>query len=196
LAALRPGGIVDRLIVAGTSVAVAIPGFFLGLVLVSWFAVGLGWFPAVGYVPITESPAEWLHHIILPAVALSTVSVAEVTRQLRGSLTDVLQSEYIIAARARGVRTRKLVLKHALKNAALPVITILGVRVSQLIGGTVVIETVFNIQGLGRTLVNAALGADIDVVLGVTVVAALVVLVTNLIIDLVQPLLNPRLRTG
>jgi peptide/nickel transport system permease protein len=196
LAALRPGGVVDRLIVAGTSVAVAIPGFFLGLVLVSWFAVGLGWFPAVGYVGITENPAEWLHHIILPAIALSTVSVAEVTRQLRGSLTDVLQSEYVVAARARGVPSRILVLKHGLKNAALPVLTILGVRVSQLIGGTVVIETVFNIQGMGRTLVNAALGADIDVVLGVTVVAALVVLVTNVLIDLVQPLLNPRLRTG
>lgn len=194
LAALRPGGVVDRLVVATTSVAVAIPGFFLGLVLVSWFAVGLGWFPAVGYVGITESPGEWLHHIILPSIALSTVTAAEVTRQLRGSLTDVLQSEYIVAARARGVSSRTLVIRHALKNAALPVLTILGVRVSQLIGGTVVIETVFNIQGMGRTLVNAALNADIDVVLGITVVAALVVLVTNLLIDVVQPVLNPRLR--
>ncbi|MFV0307496.1 MAG: ABC transporter permease [Desertimonas sp.] len=194
LAAIRPGGVVDRAVVASTSIAVAIPGFFLGLVLVKWFAVDLGWFPAVGYKPFLDSPTTWLHHIFLPSVALSTVTAAEVTRQLRGSLTDVLQSEYIVSARARGVPRRSLIVRHGLKNAVLPVLTILGVRVSQLIGGTVVIETVFNIDGMGRTLVNAAITADIDVVLGVTVVATVAVIITNLAIELIQPLLNPRLR--
>lgn len=195
LAALRPGGWIDRLVVVSASVAVALPSFFLGLVLVSWFAVRWNWFPAVGYRPLLDDPGEWLRHIILPSIALSTVTIAEVTRQLRGTLTDVLSSEYIVAARARGVPSRLLVVRHALKNAVMPVLTILGVRISQLIGGTVVIETVFNIQGMGRTLVNAALDADVNVVLGVTVVTAVVVLISNVVIDLIQPYFNPRLRS-
>lgn len=195
LAAAKPRGIVDRLAVAGTSVAVAIPGFFLALVLVKWFAVGRHWFPAVGYKPFTEGIGAWLHSVILPAIALSTVTAAEVLRQLRGSLADVLQSEYIVSGRARGIPWRRLLTRHGLKNALLPVLTILGVRVSQLIGGTVVIEKVFNIQGLGRTLVDAAIVADIDVVLGVTVVATLAVIITNVLIDFIQPILNPRLRS-
>lgn len=195
LAALRPGGWVDRLVVAAASFAVAIPGFFLGLVLVTYLAVKWNWFPAVGYTGPTTSISEWLRHLVLPAVALSTVTVAEVTRQLRGSLTDVMHSEYIIAARARGVPSHVLVIRHALKNAALPVLSVLGVRVSQLIGGTVVIEGVFNIEGIGKTVVHAALTGDVDVVLGVTVVAALVVLLSSLVLDVVAPMINPRLRT-
>lgn len=195
IAALRPGGIADRIVVGLASFAVALPGFFLGLVLVTYFAVRHTWFPAVGYVGPTTSIGEWLKHIVLPSIALSTVTVAEVTRQLRGALTDVLQSEYIVAARARGFTRRSIVVRHGLKNAALPVLTVLSVRVSQLIGGTVVIEGVFNIEGMGKTAVNGAITGDIPVVLGVTVVASLVVLLSNLAIDVLQPIVNPRLRT-
>jgi len=195
VAAMYAGKPIDRLTVATTSIAVAIPGFFLALLLVKWFAVDRHWFPAVGYEPFTDGVGPWLKSIFLPAVALSTVTAAEVTRQLRGSMTDVLHSEYIVAARSRGVSRRSLLARHGLKNAVLPVLVILGVRVSQLIAGTVVIETVFNIQGLGRTLVTAAIDGDIDVVLGVTVVATIAVIFTNIVIEVVQPLLNPRLRT-
>jgi peptide/nickel transport system permease protein len=137
-----------------------------------------------------------LRSLILPAIALSAISAAEVTRQLRGSLADVLQSEYIMAARARGVTPNLLVLRDGLRNSLVSVVAVLGVRVAQLIGGTVVIETLFNIHGLGSTVVSAAIQGDVPVVLGVTIVIAVVVILTSIVIDAIQPALNPRLRTS
>ena len=195
-AALRPQGVFDRSVTVLASLGVAIPGFFVALILVMWFAVERPWFPAVGYVPLLEDPLEWLHHIILPAIALATVSIAEITRQLRGSLVDVLDTDYVLAARGRGIPTKTLVYRHSLKNAAVPVMTVLGVRLSQMIAGTVIIETVFNISGIGSTVVRAAINGDIPVVLGVTMLTTIFVIVTNLAIDLIHPLLNPKVRTA
>ncbi len=195
-AALRPQGVFDRIVTVLASVGVAIPGFFVALILVMWFAVERPWFPAVGYVPLLEDPLEWLHHIILPAIALATVSIAEVTRQLRGSLVDVLDTDYVLAARGRGIPTKTLVYRHSLKNAAVPVMTVLGVRLSQMIAGTVIIETIFNISGIGNTVVRAAINGDIPVVLGVTMLTTIFVLITNVAIDLIHPLLNPKVRTA
>lgn len=195
-AAYRPHGLVDRAVTVMYSAGIAVPGFFIALVLVAQFAVTRQVFPAVGYVPFSEDPYEWFRHLVLPAFALSTVSVAEITRQLRGSLVDVLQSDYVLSARARGVPTLPLVFHHGLKNAAVPVMTVLGVRISQMVGATVIIESIFNINGLGSAVVDGALSGDIPVVLGVTVFTSVVVLATNIVIDLAHPFFNPKVRAA
>jgi peptide/nickel transport system permease protein len=196
ISALKPRGFVDRSITLLSSLGVALPSFWVALLLVSWFAVRLGWFPAVGYVPITESPYEWAKHLVLPAISLAGVTTAELARQLRGSLQDVLASDYVLAAHAKGIKGSRVVIKHGLKNALSPALAVLSVRVSQLIGGSVIIETIFNIRGLGLTVVRAALTRDVPIVLGVTVVTSVVVLVCSLAIEIIHPFLNPKLRTA
>jgi peptide/nickel transport system permease protein len=196
ISALKPRGLVDRSITLLSSIGVALPSFWVALLLVSWFAVRLGWFPAVGYVPITESPYEWAKHLVLPAISLAGVTTAELARQLRGSLQDVLASDYVLAAHAKGIKSSTVVVKHGLKNALSPALAVLSVRVSQLIGGSVIIETIFNIRGLGLTVVRAALTRDVPIVLGVTVVTSVVVLVCSLAIEIIHPFLNPKLRTA
>lgn len=194
--ALRPGGVVDRLVTLASSIGVAVPNFWIALLFVAYFAVRLGWLPAVGYVPFAEDPVEWLRHVVLPATALAGVTTAELTRQLRGSLQDVLGSDYVLAAHAKGMPGSTVVLKHGLKNALSPTLAVLVVRISQLVGGTVIVETIFNIRGLGLDVVRAALARDVPIVLGVAVVTSLVVLACSLVIEVVHPYLNPKLRSA
>lgn len=194
VAALRVNGLVDRVVTAGSSLFVAVPGFWLAMLLVFVFSVKLGWLPALGYAPLTEGVGPWFEHLLLPAVALSAVPSAEIARQLRGSLVDELESHYVRAARARGISRGSIVVRHALKNAALPVVTILGFRVSQTIGAAVVIERVFGFNGLGSVSVTAAFQSDLNVILAITVITLLVVAVANLLVDLSYGLLNPRVR--
>ena len=194
LAAMRVGGVVDRLVTAGTSVAVATPSFWLAVLMVYLFALKLGWLPAIGYEPFGEGVWPWFEHLILPSLALSAVPAAELARQLRGSLVDEFDSHYVLAAKARGIPRRSIVARHALKNAALPVVTIPGFRVSQLIGSAVIIERVFAINGLGSVSVTAAFQGDMNVILGITVVTLIVVALANLLVDLSYGLLNPRVR--
>lgn len=196
VSALRPRGIVDRMVTVGTTLAVAVPSFWLGLLLVSVFAVRTRWLPATGYSPLADGFAAWLEHVILPAAALSTVLTAEIARQLRTSLQEALNSPYVLAARAQGAGTVEVVIRECLRNSMSPVVAVLGVRLSQLIAGTVVIEQVFNLQGLGSMTVRAVLGRDIPVVLGMTVFTAIVVLVLNVVVEILHPILNPRLRTS
>jgi peptide/nickel transport system permease protein len=195
IAALRPNGIVDRFVLAQTVLGISLPQFWIGLVLVVVLAVKLGWFPAVGYKPLSVGAVPWFEHIILPAIALSIQPGSEIARQLRGSLIDVLGTDYILAARARGIPTWTLVSKHALKNAAAPVVTITGFRFAQLPGTAVVVEGVFALNGLGSLVTRAALTADTAVVLGVVVLTLVFVLIVNLLVDLSYGYLNPRIRT-
>ena len=137
------------------SIAIAVPPFWLGLMLVLLLAVNNAIFPSLGYVPFTEDPWEWLNHLILPGIALAAFGAAELALQLKGSLTDTLRRDYVLAARAKGMPKRSLVFKHGLKNAAIPVVTVLGFRVAQLLGGTVIIESVFTLPGLGTLALNS-----------------------------------------
>jgi peptide/nickel transport system permease protein len=196
LAALKPRSIYDRGTTVIAALGVAVPGFWLALVLASEFAVQRPWLPAIGYTPFGDDPLQWTRHLILPALALATVVAAELMRQLRGTLQDALRTDYVMAARAKGVRTGKLVFKHAMKNAAVPVITVLGVRFATLLGGTVILESIFNLQGLGQATLRAVLARDIPVVLGVTVFVTLVVLVTNIAIEMLHPYFNPKVKTA
>ena len=194
LAASRQGSWVDRVISAIASAGVAIPSFLLALVLVREFAVERSVFPALGYVPFTESPSDWLYHLVLPALALSGITVGEMTRHLRSSLIDVLHQDYILTAHAKGMKRWVILCKHALRNAGIPVVTVLGIRFSQLLGATVIVEFIFVIRGSGAVLVTATQNGDVNVVLGIAVVATVLVVFANLLVDATYGFLNPKLR--
>jgi peptide/nickel transport system permease protein len=173
---------------------VAMPNFWVGLVLIIVFALWNPWLPALGYVKFTDDPAEAIKHLILPAITLGTAAAAETTRQLRSALSDVLHQDYIRTARAKGLRGRTVIARHALKNAAVPVITVIGLQVSVLLGGSVIVEQVFGIPGLGQLAIRAVLERDIPMIQGVVVVTTVVVLLVNLAVDLAYGWLNPKVR--
>jgi peptide/nickel transport system permease protein len=195
LASLRRGA-VARAVDAVALLGFALPSFWLASGLVALFAVRLGWFPAIGYVPFAESPADWLRSLILPIAALALASVAFVAKQTRESMSGVLDSEYVRMARAHGVPGRSLVLRHALRNAAVPVLTVIGVQAVGLLAGTLFVENVFSLPGLGSLLVQSALAHDVPVVLGITMTITLLVVFVNAVVDLAYTWLNPRVRTS
>jgi peptide/nickel transport system permease protein len=192
--ALRPGRPVDKVSRAGTSLAIAIPNYWLAIELVVLFAVTWHLLPASGYVKFSENPAEWLRHIILPAIALGVWSAASLARQLRASLIDALDTRYVRTAWAKGAGTSRVVLKHALKNAAIPVVTILGLQIGFLLGGTVIIEQIFSIPGMGPYFIRAVTSFDVPVIQGVAIVFVLVAVTLSLVVDITYGFLDPRVR--
>jgi peptide/nickel transport system permease protein len=194
LAALRPRGLLDRAIVIVSSFLVAVPSFWLALMLVVVFSVENNWLPAVGYVPFTEDPWEWFRHLILPATAVGMLASAETTLQLRASLIDTTERDFILAARARGLRRRSIMLRHALKTGSIPIATILGFRLAFLIGGTVIIERIFAINGMGTLVIGASQGGDVNLMLGIVVLITTAVVLMNALVDITYGWLNPRLR--
>lgn len=194
VAGMRPGSAWDRLVVFGTNLGIAIPGFWLALMLVLVFAVQLGWLPVLGYARLRDSPADWLRHITLPSLALSARMAASLTRQLRASMIEVLSSNYVRTAWAKGASTPRVLAKHALKNAALPAITILGLQTSTLIGGSVIIEQIFGLPGMGSFALRSMLSRDLPVIQAVTLLFAVVHIGANLLVDLSYGLLNPKVR--
>jgi len=194
VAARRPGSLVDRGVTALTSLGLAIPTFWLGLILIVIFVYRLAWLPPTGFVPFTESPAEWARTIAMPAIALGIPSSAVLARQTRSALVDVLQQDYMRAARARGASHRGALLHHGLKNAAAPLITVLGFEILAMLGGSIVIEQLFAIHGFGDLAYNAVQTRDFPVVQGVVVVTALLVVLINLAVDLLYAWANPKAR--
>ena len=193
-AGLYPGSLLDRLITIATSALVGIPGFLLGIILIIYFGLRLGWFPVIGYSPIAEGIGAWLHSITLPAFALAIPTGALVARQMRSSMSNVLQSKYVQAARAGGIPRWRIVSRYALPNAMIPVITVIGFRIAVILGSTFVIELVFNISGVGRLLVKSVLDQDVPVIQGGLMLVALIVAISSLLIDLSYAWLNPRVR--
>ncbi|NJP04559.1 MAG: ABC transporter permease [Chloroflexaceae bacterium] len=194
LAGAHPGSVVDRFSVFIASLGLALPAFWLAILLSSWFAIELGWFPAVGYTPFRESPIGWLHSLVLPSLALGLPSSAFVTRQMRSSLRGVLQTPYIRAARATGVGGWSLIWRHALRNALIPVITIIGFEMTRLVGGAFLVEQVFALPGMGSLMINAVLERDIPTVQGIILVIACLVIAINVLVDISYGWLNPRVR--
>lgn len=194
LATLRRGGLADRIVNAAAAVAIALPTFWISLVLVALFAVQFPLFPTSGYVPFSENPSEWLAHLILPAVALSLLPAAEVALQLRSSLGQELASDYITNARAKGLSEGSVVFKHALKNAAIPVVTVFGYRLSEVLAGAVTIEVIHNIPGLGRLALDSVQNRDVPVLLAFVLLSTAVVVVVNLVVDLSYGYFNPKVR--
>jgi peptide/nickel transport system permease protein len=194
LGAMRPGGVVDRVVSGVSALLLAVPAFWLALVLVLLFAVRTPLFPAIGYTPLADGFGQWLRHLILPAVALAVNPAATIALQLKSALVSEEGRDYLLAARARGLRHPSLLFKHALKNASVPVVTILGFRVAVLIGGTVIIETVFAIPGMGLLAQQTAVNQDVPVILGVVTVTVVVIMLLNGLVDIANGLLNPKLR--
>jgi len=188
--ARRADTAIDAVIASFSSAGAAMPSFWLGLVLVSIFALRLDWLPATGFVSLAADPASALRHLVLPSIALGAVGAAEIARQLRG----VLIEDHVRTLRAKGLAERRVVWVHALRGAAVPLLTIIGLQVSRLLGATVVVEAVFGIQGVGTLVVDAANNRDYYVVQGVVVVMAAIVILINFAVDVCYRISDPRIR--
>jgi peptide/nickel transport system permease protein len=192
--AARRGGWVDSAVQFIAVIGFAVPGFLIALYLVLWFAIDLGWFRATGYVPLTESFTGWLSSVTLPIAALSLSAIAAVTQQVRGSVIDAMSRDYVRTLRSRGLSMNRVVFVHVLRNAGGPALAVLAVQFVGLLGGAVIVEQVFAIPGIGQLTVSATSSGDIPVVMGVVVATAIIVVVVNLLIDLAQAALNPKVR--
>lgn len=193
-AAMRPRSWVDRLATLGATLGQAIPNFWFGLILVAVFAVNLRWFPATGFTPLSASPGNWLLSVILPALALGLSSSAAIARQVRSAMVGVLQQDYIRAARAQGLSGRRVVFRHALTNAMVPVIAVLSFQLTVLLGGALIVEQVFAINGLGTLAITAVRQQDIPMIQGLVLVMVAIVVMVQLATDILYGLLNPKAR--
>jgi ABC-type dipeptide/oligopeptide/nickel transport system permease component len=187
ISAVKRGSVIDRLAMVGAVAGQAVPIFWLALLLIAFFGVQLRWLPVYGYGTVA--------HLVLPAVSLSTIIVGRLARVVRSSMLEVLGQDYIRTARAKGLGDARLLFLHALRNAAIPIVTLLGLQFAQLLGGAVVTETIFAWPGVGRLVVEAIFNRDFPVVQGVVLVVSLIFVVVSLLIDVAYALLDPRVRT-
>ena len=193
-AAWRAGSTVDTSIMIFAVLGFSVPVFVIAYCLMWVFSLQLGWFPVQGYKPIGDGFGPFLRSIALPTIALSVVYVALIARISRASMLEVLNEDYIRTARAKGQIERTVMMSHALKNAAVPIITIIGIGIALLIGGVVVTESVFNIPGLGRLTIDAVLRRDYPIIQGVILVFSAAYVIVNLLIDIAYSFLDPRIR--
>ena len=176
-------------------IGVSMPSFWFGIILILIFAVQLKWLPAIGYAEIADKGfGEWLKRLILPGLAIGAGYAAILMRFVRAGLLEVLSSDYVRTARAKGARERAVIVRHALRNALIPVVTVAGIQLALLLSGTVVIETVFSIRGLGRILVGAIFDRDYPIVQGVILLISVVFVLANLVVDVLYTFLDPRVR--
>ncbi len=195
LAAWKQGTWIDRLVMMIAVSGFSVPVFVVGYILAYVFALSLDWFPVQGYTPFSLSdPLPWLRNLILPAMALGLAFVALIARITRATMLEVLSQDYIRTARAKGVGQRPILFLHALKNAAAPIVTIIGIGFAGLIGGAVVTESVFAIPGVGRLVVDAILRRDYPIIQGVVLILSFVYVLVNLGVDLLYTLFDPRIR--
>jgi len=194
LAAARAGSWVDRAVMAFSVLGFSVPVFVLAYALILTFSIHLDWLPVQGYRYLKEGLWEWLRHLILPSIALGTVYIALIARITRASMLDVLAQDYIRTAQAKGLAPAGVVTGHALKNAAVPIVTIVGIGIALLIGGAIVTETVFAIPGIGRLTVDAILRRDYPIIQGVILMFSGIYVLINLAVDLSYMLFDPRIR--
>lgn len=194
IAAVR-GGVLDRVLVSSAVVALAVPNFWLALLMVLVFSLTLGVLPATGYVPFATDPGMWLLHLTLPVIAVAAVAVSAIARQTRSAMLENLNRDYVRTLRASGIGEGSVVYKHALKNAGVPILTTLGIQFVNLSGGSIIVEQVFAVPGLGQFTMTALARNDVPVVLGVLVVTAIAVVLINLVVDLLNSAVNPKVRT-
>ncbi|WP_134681122.1 ABC transporter permease [Paracoccus ravus] len=192
--AVRRGTLFDQVVVTLTMIASSVPSFWLGLILIQVFAVGLGLLPASGYGGPESGFLERIQHLVLPAIALGVVNSALITRFTRAAMLDVLGDDYVRTARAKGATETRVVLKHALRNALVPIITVIGLSVAMLVAGAVVTETVFGLPGVGNLVVSAVLRRDYPVIQGTLLVVAAIYVLINFITDMLYILVDPRVR--
>ncbi|MCA3564563.1 MAG: ABC transporter permease [Methylocystis sp.] len=194
LAAWKADTWVDRLLMVVSVLGFSVPGFVVGYLLIYVFAIELRWLPVQGYTPIAEGVVPWARNLVLPSVTLGLAYVALIARITRASMLDVLAEDYIRTAKAKGVANQSMLLKHALKNAGVPIVTVIGIGVALLFSGVVITETVFNIPGIGRLVVDAIAKRDYPIIQGVILIFSGVYVLVNLIVDLSYTLIDPRIR--
>lgn len=194
LAAWRHGSLLDRFVMGFSVLGFSVPVFVLGYILIYVFAIQLGWFPVQGYKPLAAGFGPFLSQLALPSCALAVIYIALVSRITRASLLEVLGEDHVRTARAKGLRESVVLLRHGLRNAAVPIVTVIGLGIALLIGGVVVTESVFNIPGLGRLTVDAVLGRDYPTIQGVILVFSFAYVLINLVIDIIYTFLDPRIR--
>lgn len=194
LAANRRGSWIDSLVMTLGSIGIAIPNFWLAMLLVSVFAMANNWFPVTGSVSLTENPWQAIHHALLPAMALASSGVAEISRQLRGTMIELLSSQQVRTLHAKGLSPAIILWKHGLRNVGIDLLTVVTLLANRMLAATVVIEAVFAIPGMGSLIINAALQRDFPVVQGVILVMVLLVLFINLCADMLYGRIDPRVR--
>jgi peptide/nickel transport system permease protein len=196
LAAVRHNSLLDRAMTVIAISGAAIPTFFLGIMLILFFAVRLRWLPSGGYVPITEDPRQHLEAMLMPAFALGFSSAGLLARLVRSSMLDVLREDYVRTAWAKGLTERLIVVRHALRNALIPAVTVVGTSVGALLGGAVVTETVFTIPGMGRLVVQSIARRDYPIIQGAVMTIAMTYVLVNLLVDILYVYIDPRVRLG
>lgn len=194
LSALRRNSWLDTLVTVLANIGITVPVFWLGILLIYLFGLKLDWLPRFGYIAPSADPVEFIRHAILPVFCLSIFAVASITRQTRSSILEVAHQDYVRTAWAKGLGERIIILRHILKNGLIPVITLVGIGLSYILGGQVLIETVFNIPGMGRLAVEAIQGQDYSVIQAIILFTAVTVVLVNLIVDIAYGWLDPRIR--
>ena len=194
LSALVQRSFADHLIMGFSVAGVAIPGFWMGLILILLFSVKLNWLPPSGYVPFWEDPAESLRRVLLPAITLSFYLIATFTRFLRADMIEVLQEDYVRTARAKGLRLRVILRRHVMQNALMPMLTVMGIEIGGLMGGMVIVEQVFGWSGVGWLTLQGIFNRDYPLVQGAIVLMVLFYILTNFSIDILNAFINPRIR--
>jgi peptide/nickel transport system permease protein len=194
LAAWRAGKLIDRLVMLFSVAGFSMPVFVLAYLLIYLFAIDLDWLPVQGYTPLREGFWPWLRHLILPSIALGTIYIALIARITRATMLEVLAQDYVRTAHAKGLAPSAVLIRHALKNAAVPVVTVIGIGVALLISGVVVTESVFAIPGIGRLTVDAIIRRDYPIIQGVILLFSAVYVLVNLIVDLSYRLFDPRIQ--
>ena len=196
ICAIRRGGIQDSVISVAANIGIATPVFWLGILGIYSFGLKLGWLPIQGYTSPFDNFWMSTKQAIMPIICLAIPAVAVIARQTRSSMLEVIRQDYIRTAWAKGLRERSIVLKHSLKNALIPVVTLLGIQLRTLVGGAVLVETVFNIPGMGRLLVTSVFNKDFIIVQACILIIAVLVLLANMLVDISYGWLDPRIRYG
>ncbi|HYM68658.1 MAG TPA: ABC transporter permease [bacterium] len=196
VAAIRRDSPVDVAASSLSLIGVTIPSFFLGILLIQVFALRLHWLPPLGYVPFLRAPLENLRLMILPAVTLAAGLAAVISRMVRGGLLEVLTQNYIVVARSKGLRESRVIRHHALRNALIPIATVLGLQIGALLGNTVLTETVFGLPGVGRLLVDSIFAREFAIVQGLVLLLAMVRVLSSLLVDIMYAVLDPRISFG
>lgn len=194
VSALRKHSAMDHAVTVVAFLGLSMPDFWLAILLIIVFAANLQWLPAIGYVPLTEGFWPWFSHLILPSIAIGTPFAAIISRMIRSSMLEVLNTEYMQVARAKGLLTPRLIFVHALPNALIPIVTVLGIVLGLLMVSTVVVENVFAIKGLGRVLIQGIFNRDYPVVQGAILVVSAIFVFANLVVDVLYTVIDPRIR--
>ena len=194
IAALRQNTWVDQVAMMIAMLGISIPNFFLGLLMIIFFAVKLGWLPSGGYVPFSQDPIGWLRSTTMPAISLALLQAGLLARITRSGMLEVLRQDYVRTARAKGLPERQVILKHALANALIPIVTVVGIIISLLLSGAVVTEALFSLPGMGQLLTQAVLSRDYPMVQGGLLLVTTFLVVVNILVDILYAMIDPRVR--